>query len=413
MVLINQNGRFLELGYRLGQMTSGSYASDVRVADVNADGRTDLLFGSHGSWSVWLNLGELQTVTLPTAGGRFVLTRDAEQFVLKTESGTELTRGLIAGKTLLIGGSPIADQLIVDVSQGNPLPEFGLNFRGAAGNDGLELTGGSVDSVVHELNRGTNNRVRVGDRWIELSAVEALSDELIAAKRTIRANYSVTLSGGESVTDGLLRLDLTTEYDTQPFTWIDFAIPSDSLSIEGDSYRSIRLASVDDLFTGTLRASNAGTIDASTLSIPVTLTNARILLGGSGNDVLISRSSEFYSDRWSTDSRAVGGAGDDTISGTGNLLGGEGNDLLTGGASSDLLDGGAGNDTLTGGGGQDLLLGRSGADLLDGGDGDDVLLADLEVVHWIAGAEDSSATPDAEQIVDTLRGGAGDAEDLR
>ncbi|MCX7419780.1 MAG: FG-GAP-like repeat-containing protein [Planctomycetia bacterium] len=407
-VLINQNGRFEDLGYRLGQMTSGSYASDVRVADVNTDGRTDLLFGLYGSWNAWLNLGELQTVTLPTAGGRFVLTRDGEQFVLKTESGTELTRGPIAGKTLLVAGSAVADQLVVDVSQGNPLPKFGLSFRGTAGNDGLELTGGSVDSVGYEINRGRNNRVRVGDRWIELSAIESLSDGLIAADRKFKANYSVTLSAGESPTDGLMRLDIAPDGDTQPLTRIDFAVPSNSLSIEGDSYRTIRMASVDDSLTGMLSASNAETIDASALSIPVTLSNGTVLLGGSGNDTLVSLSTRLYGFLWSTNSKLIGGAGDDTISGTGNLIGGEGNDSLTGGAGSDLLDGGSGNDTLNGGGGHDLLLGRIGADLLDGGDGDDVLLADLEAVHWIDGAEDSSAIPDVEQLVDTLLGGAGD-----
>jgi Ca2+-binding RTX toxin-like protein len=62
---------------------------------------------------------------------------------------------------------------------------------------------------------------------------------------------------------------------------------------------------------------------------------------------------------------ALGGAGNDTI--TGNALanrieGGAGNDVLAGGAGDDTLDGGAGNDVLAGGAGNDTLRGGDGTD---------------------------------------------------
>ena len=63
----------------------------------------------------------------------------------------------------------------------------------------------------------------------------------------------------------------------------------------------------------------------------------------------------------------AGGAGDDVISG------GQGEDLLVGGAGDDVLDGGSDEDRLIGGAGDDVLDGGKGDDLLVGGTGDDVM----------------------------------------
>ena len=70
----------------------------------------------------------------------------------------------------------------------------------------------------------------------------------------------------------------------------------------------------------------------------------------------------------------LGGPGDDTITGTSGddslnggidsdiIIGGSGNDFLTGNAGNDSLYGGAGNDTLRGDAGNDTLYGGAGAD---------------------------------------------------
>ncbi|MCX7417976.1 MAG: cadherin domain-containing protein [Planctomycetia bacterium] len=54
------------------------------------------------------------------------------------------------------------------------------------------------------------------------------------------------------------------------------------------------------------------------------------------------------------------------------VVGGAGNDSLTGNGSDNRLDGGAGNDTLTGSAGQDTLIGGAGNDSMLGGAGDDL-----------------------------------------
>lgn len=80
------------------------------------------------------------------------------------------------------------------------------------------------------------------------------------------------------------------------------------------------------------------------------------------------------------------------------VYGGEGNDVLWGGAlpGNDLLDGQGGDDRLYGRGGDDILIGGPGIDLLDGGDGDDVLHGDAQDDDLFGGAGD-----------DQLHGGSG------
>ncbi len=65
------------------------------------------------------------------------------------------------------------------------------------------------------------------------------------------------------------------------------------------------------------------------------------------------------------------GVASDTIRNIENIIGGNGNDTLTGDALANRLDGGAGDDVLSGGGGADTLIGGLGADTLNGGAGAD------------------------------------------
>lgn len=78
--------------------------------------------------------------------------------------------------------------------------------------------------------------------------------------------------------------------------------------------------------------------------------------------------------------------GSDTRSLIENAIGGSGNDTITGNAANNDLKGGGGGDTLNGGDGSDVLWGDGGADQLNGGEGDDTFHFDLS---------------------DTLAGGAG------
>jgi Ca2+-binding RTX toxin-like protein len=89
-----------------------------------------------------------------------------------------------------------------------------------------------------------------------------------------------------------------------------------------------------------------------------------IVTGGGGDDRIAAPGG-----------RVLGGDGDDDLTGT-QVDGGAGNDRLTGTAGEDLLGGDAGDDTLFGLGGNDDLDGQGGIDVVDGGEGDDKLRVD-------------------------------------
>ncbi|MEO0803170.1 MAG: family 16 glycosylhydrolase [Cyanobacteria bacterium J06642_2] len=134
----------------------------------------------------------------------------------------------------------------------------------------------------------------------------------------------------------------------------------------------------------------AGEVDASTM-FPATFDIDYIRVyqdaddtmhGGTGDDVL-TRNNGHLAGEDGNDLLTVsgvgnlyGGNGDDTLfggSGKNQLFGDAGNDLLDGGAGSDSLDGSTGNDTLLGGAGYDVLRGGDDSDSLDGGSDNDDL----------------------------------------
>ena len=123
-----------------------------------------------------------------------------------------------------------------------------------------------------------------------------------------------------------------------------------------------------------------------------------LIEGGAGNDYLMGGTGIAYSQavqdagRFDADT-LLGGDGDDTLSGgldTNLVDGGDGNDLLNGSGSRDTLEGGAGNDTLRGWGNTDQLFGGADDDLLEGDDPD----------HPTRGGSANGGP-------DTLEGGAG------
>jgi Ca2+-binding RTX toxin-like protein len=114
--------------------------------------------------------------------------------------------------------------------------------------------------------------------------------------------------------------------------------------------------------------------------------------GGSGNDTLMGNAATVYKGDLGTDTASFSaatsnlnitldnktndGATNDhanVMSDVENVIGGSGNDKITGSSANNILRGGKGNDSLYGGGGADALFGEERNDVLDGGSGDDYL----------------------------------------
>jgi Ca2+-binding RTX toxin-like protein len=140
----------------------------------------------------------------------------------------------------------------------------------------------------------------------------------------------------------------------------------------------------------------AGTISAGLMAAQSGTSPAVFLGGSSGNDTVVAS----YSGDTVTltvggnpagsfplaeppDSVLVAGlAGDDTLSAVGFpattsivLLGGEGGDQLTSGATEDAVIDGAGNDLVDAGGGDDAVPNNGGADFLQAGPGEDLFIS--------------------------------------
>jgi serralysin len=78
-----------------------------------------------------------------------------------------------------------------------------------------------------------------------------------------------------------------------------------------------------------------------------------------------------------------------------NAVGGSGNDTITGNVANNTLNGGAGTDTINGGGGLDTIYGGVGTDILNGGAESDTIYGGI-------------AATDPNDVNDTIHGNSGD-----
>ncbi|WP_244628269.1 tandem-95 repeat protein [Stappia taiwanensis] len=145
-----------------------------------------------------------------------------------------------------------------------------------------------------------------------------------------------------------------------------------------------------DQFTYTV--SDGSATATATVSVNVTNPYDDIIIGGAGSDVEFGGSGDDYID---------GGAGSDI------LFGGRGADTLVGGEGNDILFGNGGQDSLRGGAGDDLLFGGAGTDTFyyETGDGRDVLFGSFRR-SYIAGDEVALSVNGVESFADLIQYGS-------
>jgi|GEM_PF-1958907 len=130
--------------------------------------------------------------------------------------------------------------------------------------------------------------------------------------------------------------------------------------------------------------------------------SSEVIIGGNGNDTIISNAGNDTISGGAGNDTITGGTGNDRLSGNvGNdtITAGSGTDVVSGGAGSDLITGGSGADTLNGDGGNDTIHSGTGVDVINGGDGNDTITGGTG-----AGADD---VIDGGAGNDTISGGAG------
>ncbi|ARO30642.1 MULTISPECIES: metal-binding protein [unclassified Rhizobium] len=289
----------------------------------------------------------------------------------------------------------------IDVKTGDGNDEF----TGSDVNDIFDGSGGSDVISGHDgddkLTGGGGNDTIDGGSGI---------DTAVFAGNFV--DYSFTVDNGSRVvtsalegTDTLIDVEFARfadgvyDFATESFT-VNSTEPGTPLNIldtngatitktgaEFEAYDLIRDSEINPLVAAHLVISDSGTVDLSD-----ELGSGSADVTGSGGDNVITT-----------------GAGNDTIAG------GDGSDTLNGGAGNDWINGGVGNDTLNGGDGNDHISGDIGNDVIRGGAGNDtiddgeIFGPNPEVVEIDAGDGDDSIAVEtfASMNFGTIDGGAG------
>jgi Ca2+-binding RTX toxin-like protein len=160
-------------------------------------------------------------------------------------------------------------------------------------------------------------------------------------------------------------------------------------------------------------------LNQSNVISPLDSSGRPLVYGTNGADNLSDTSENFpYYENHPTSGVAIlGGAGNDTITGSeqsDDLRGGADNDIIHGNGGQDNINGGIGNDTLYGAGqndnidgddGNDVIYGYDGVDYIGGGDGNDLIYGGLASDFLQGGADQD--TIDGGADADTIYGGSG------
>jgi Ca2+-binding RTX toxin-like protein len=353
-----------------------------------------------------------------------------------TIAGDERSNVLIGGEgNDLLAGRAGVDTL--DGGFGNDTADYAYIADGTAG----------INVTLSETGSGT----------VSINGV--IEDSLISIENVFGGAGSDQITGNSSANvlrggAGSDTLDGGSGSDTADYAYLTAASSginvtldsAGSASVDGGAGDQDRLLNIENVSGGDGNDTIVGNADANILSggrgndildgsggsdtadySYVGSTGLTILLGGTGNDT-VSVSANSDVDRLLNIENIIGGSGNDTITGDNrdnSLSGAAGNDSLSGGAGNDQLSGGDGSDNLVAGAGDDILVsgnarpyspvsgvlvsydstaGAAFLDILDGGDGNDTLIGLAGRDSLIGGAGNDSISGGLGN--DTLIGGA-------
>jgi Ca2+-binding RTX toxin-like protein len=387
------------IGRSVGTLNQDATAGFVLTGDVT-NGYSGIFYGDDSRYYNRVDFSGVEHFVVRTGGGNDgVRTGDGNDTVsggsgndhLSTGQGVDIVDGGAgddrweADKSFAVAGQNIVvDLTLADIQSaylggGSVRGMEMLTLKTGAGNDVIRTVGtisAITDTFGHndaiETNAGNDSVEVTGGRdTVAMGAdTDTLTVDWSAIDRTVFTSLTGSLSTGYS---GFFHGD-----DSRYYNRVDFSGVEHFVVRAGNGNDALGAGDGNDtLFGGggndTLTAGGGddllrGGVGADSLD------------GGAGTDTA------DYGDK--TDSVVVGlkkstavvvkvdGAGEDTIVNIENVIGGAGNDSLTGDGLANRLEGGAGNDKLNGSSGNDVLVGGLGKDTLTGGAGSDQFVFD-------------------------------------
>lgn len=330
--------------------------------------------------------------------------------------------------TAVAGGNTLDNTITAKTSPYNPYLYYNygtFKLYGGAGNDTIRGSHGN-----DTLNGGVGNDFMAGGRGNDVYYVNSAGDTVQerAGFGTDKIVTGISQTLTTNVEDGTLlgvstAVNLTGNASNNVLRGNQFANKLDGLdgqdSLFGGAGNDTLLGGAgNDLINGGMGndslvgGDGTDTVDFSNLGVAITVNLATTggQATGAGNDTL----SGFEN--------AMGGLWHDKITGTADsnvLSGNAGNDTLIGQAGIDILYGGAGNDNLQGGAdtdtlfgdaGDDKLFGGAGSDAYTGGQGMDIFYFDVKEVSGFDTVGDFLSGEDKIAIDMSAFGGIGDGD---
>jgi len=271
----------------------------------------------------------------------------------------------------------------------------------ATGGDDFSAAGAAdiVETLLEVINLpiytifASSRTITEGDEGVATIEVTVQRDAADNA-----ADVAITLSGTGDTDDGSLETTTVSFAEGELEKTVELSVSGDTI-LEDNETLTVTIDSVSETST------------IGTPSTTVTILNDD---ASDGDDVINGDNSGNVLDGGAGNDQVIGNGGDDNISGgTGNdiLGGGTGNDEIVDGIGSNTLDGGSGLDKLitlsglnsqSGGEGSDLLVGGIQADALNGGAGNDVIRG--EASNGFLGGSDTITGGNGDDI---MMGGRG------
>lgn len=249
---------------------------------------------------------------------------------------------------------------------------------------------------------------------LDTNDVVTIDDETIPSDGTVGTRITPPASGGfdtlEITLAGHVTVDASTEYadhlgsegwDSYEFNGSNFS----RYEIDANTVTFYGIDGVSDVVALYQIGGNEILLGGSSLGEIVTDV---IDYSALSDDISVDLSDATEYNNWIVEVSVIGRTIDqvDTLRGAEGVVGGSGDDEITGNHRDNILVGGLGDDTLIGGSGRDILEGGGGLDTLEGGLGQDILIDLAGGALMRGGTDDRAPGSSAPKDIFVVRSGS-------